>query len=288
MVDIAGYSDSGARILVAPPELATLETDRNVADLLAHLAFGDDRRVCTSAAAKHGPFVLCRSHTEDLSSKRHHVERQAVARESRLCRKHTGINSTTHGSEQTARDALQEALDDLTSPHALWSNYIAQLLGFQVLEQCNVRAAVGIVLDTLNHLLARLLTLEIDNSYPPLVPAAAMSYSDLTSHVPASFSLTDLRIREHLEWSALPEMLVDGSLQVPQAWRPRLVGLHLDGASRPCRGGALELSLGGGHARLDGVLSGAGGGRRNGVGAHRGHERGREACRPQGRPRVQH
>lgn len=55
-----------------------------------------------------------------------------------------------------------------------------------------------------------------------------MSHSHLTSVIPPALSMANLGECELRERLALPEMIIDGSSQMPDTWCAGLVGLELE------------------------------------------------------------
>ena len=80
-----------------------------------------------------------------------------------------------------------------------------------------MRAAVGVVLDPLHHMLARQPSFVVDDAYPPLVAPTAMPDCDSSGVVPAS-QMLPLPLNGELEVRPpLPQMVVYRSLKMAQA-----------------------------------------------------------------------
>lgn len=122
-------------------------------------------------------------------------------------------------------------------------------------------AAVGVVFYPVYRVLPRQVTLVVDNAYTPLVSATSVPDCDFSRVVPSSQVLPLPRNGELDVRPPLPQVVIDGPLEVPQA-----VGAGLVGAQRNelVLSGVLGLHNaavhgdGGRDGRLGGLLEGVG------------------------------
>lgn len=89
-------------------------------------------------------------------------------------------------------------------------------------------AAVRVVFNAVDDMLAREVALVVDNADAPLVAAASVPHGDLAAVVPSSQMLPLPRNGELQMRPALPQMVVDGSFQMAQTGRAWLVGAQGD------------------------------------------------------------
>jgi hypothetical protein len=88
--------------------------------------------------------------------------------------------------------------------------------------------AIGIVLDALHNVLSRLITLEVHRPDSAPHTATSVSHRDTSSVVATTLSVADFGESEFGVWLSLPEMVVDGALQVTYTGCPGFVRLHLE------------------------------------------------------------
>ena len=91
-----------------------------------------------------------------------------------------------------------------------------------------MRASARVVLDSLDLVLAGRVASEIHDPDSPFVPAAAVPDSDLARVVPAADAVAFSWVCQGDVGSPFPEMVVDGSHQVPDAGCSGLVSAELD------------------------------------------------------------
>jgi len=152
------------------------------------------------------------------------VDGKAVAAGGRLCRQHTGVDDAAHAGEEFLGDAGTVALDLVAGAHAIGGDNVRLLARLEAGEQGQVGAAVGVVLDALDNVLAGLEALVVDDADAALVATAPMADGDAASVVAATQMLALALDGEPTVGPALPEMVVDGALEMAQAGGARLVG----------------------------------------------------------------
>ena len=228
-VRVAGYTNSGASFRADSAHLTTLQTHSDISDDTIDIVLRNDCGVCASTSTEHRALVGCATDVEHLCSHRHHLHGQAVSAESGLRSQHTGIHHTTHTRKQRLGNSSAEGLDSVASAHALRSNDVALPLRAHILHQRQMGRAIGIVLDALHNVLSRLVTLEVHRPDSAPHTATSVSHRDASSVVATTLSVSDFGESEFGIWLSLPEMVVDGALQVTYTGCPGLVSLHLEG-----------------------------------------------------------
>lgn len=193
------------------------------------LLFGCDDTVCTSTPAETGRTVLPRADAKDLSAHGDHVHGQTVAAMSGLGGQDTGIDDTAHAVEQVLGNAGPVAVDDVAGPHAVGGDDVALLAVGLVRDQGDVRRAARVVLDPLDDVRARGPPVEVHRPDAPLVSTTAVSDGDPTRVVPSTSCLALLGEGEFHVRPALPQVVVDGALQMSHTGGPGLVGPEDDG-----------------------------------------------------------
>lgn len=193
-----------------------------------HLLFIHDDGVSACATAEYTPTLSLGPNVEDLRAERDHVDWEAVAACRCLRSEHTRIDTSTHAGNQLLGDSTSVALDLVSSPHAICSDNVGLFASLYTGEEGQMRAAVRVVFDSLHNVLAGQVPLVVYDSYPPLVPAASVPDCDPACVVPAS-EMLPLALNGELEvWSALPQMVVDGTLEVAQTGCAGLVRSQWD------------------------------------------------------------
>lgn len=261
VVGIAGNTNGGASIGADSSDFAALKANSDLPDLLANLLLGNNSSKSASATAEDSTLAGGGANGVDLSSEGNHAHRETIAAEGSLCGKHTGIHNTTHAPQKLSRDTGAEALNDVSSTHAIGSQDITLLSRLLACEEGQVGAAVGVVLDAVDGVLAGLHALEVDGTDASSVTAAVVSHGDATGAVTSSLSMTDFGECELGQRLSFPEMVVDGAAQVSHTGCPWLVCLELETTASSARssGGRVEghgvcrrLTGGGGYCRCPG------------------------------------
>lgn len=273
-VRVAGHTDCGASLGADPAHFTTLQSYGHVSDLASDVVLRDDGGVRACATAEDRPLVCRAANAVYLSTHRNHLHRQAVATESGLGRQHTRIHDTTHARQQRLRNTSTERLDCVASTHALGSNDVALPLRLQILHQCQMSRAIGVVLDALNHVFARLVALEVDR--PDSSPGATtpVPHDNTARVVAATLAMANLCECELGIRLAFPEMVVDRALQMAHTGSSGRVSLKLEGSSpargssggRGCDGGVLRRGAGLERLFLAGDMSAGHGGEEAAVG----------------------
>lgn len=86
-----------------------------------------------------------------------------------------------------------------------------------------------IVLDAIDQMRTSLPALKVNGSYPPLRATSVMSDGDPSRVVTTSLAVALLGVGQRQEGSALPQVIVDRTLQMTDTGCSRLVGAHDDG-----------------------------------------------------------
>lgn len=149
---------------------------------------------------------------------------QTVAAMRRLGGQDTRIDDTTHAVEQVLGDAGPVAVDDIASPHAVGGDDVALLASGLVREQGDMRGTTRVVLDPLDGVRSRRPPVKVHGPDAPLVSATTVSHGDPTRVVSSSSCLSLLGVGEFHVRPALPQVVVDGALQMSHTGGPGLVG----------------------------------------------------------------
>lgn len=86
--------------------------------------------------------------------------------------------------------------------------------------------AAWVALNSLNAVWAWFTSVEVNDSYSPLVTASAMPDRDSTGVVATTLAVTFFGKRKGLEWASFPEVIVYRSDQVTETGSPWLVRFH--------------------------------------------------------------
>ena len=254
MHNVAGNTNGGDSVLADPSDFSTLQS--NVDELARHdlctvlaclLLLRDDGRICSGTAAEDGLAVRTGANAEDLGSDRNHGDGQAVASPACPRSQNTRIDDTTHGVEQVLGKTGPVALNNVARPHAIRRDDIALFPCSLFLNQRNMRAATGIVLDAQDCVRTRSPPIEVNHANSSLVTTTTMSDGNATAVVTTTLGLTLFGEGKSKMRPALPQMVVDRALQMTDTGRVRLVGSHHAGVPDV---GSLCL----------GILAGGGGG----------------------------
>ena len=249
VMGVARDANGSARVLADSSDLAALEP--NVDVLARHdldsalrrlLILALDNGIGARAPAEDRASLRVGPNVEDGRANRDQVHGEAVPPVRRLGGQDTGIDHAAHAVEQLLGDARPVAVDHVAGPHTLRGDDVRLLAGGLLVQQRDVRTPVRVVLDALDEVRPGKPAVEVDRPYPPLVAASAMPHGDLTKVVPATLGHALLGEGQRQERPTLPQMVIDGSLQMPHTGGPGLVGAEDDGG--------LPLGLGlSGHAR---------------------------------------
>jgi len=155
------------------------------------------------------------------------VHRQAVPPPRRLRCQDTGIDNTAHAVEEVLGDASTVALDNVAGPHALSSDNVALLAGCLLCQQCDMGTAARIIFDALDKMRSRCPPIKVNGPDSSLHTTTAMPDGDFTRVVSATLAMPLLGKCQRKVRPALPEMIVDGALEMTGAGCPRLVCSHL-------------------------------------------------------------
>lgn len=191
---------------------------------LDNLFFVDDDGVGTSAAAEDATAAHFGANIEDLGAQRDHVDGKAVAARGCLCRQHTRVDDAAHAGEKLLGNAGAVALDLVTGAHAIGGNNVRLLARRDAGDQGKMGSAVGVIFDALDHVLAGLEALVVDDTDTALVAATPMTDRDAAGVVATAQMLTFALDREASVGPTLPKVVVDGALEMAQAGSAGLVG----------------------------------------------------------------
>lgn len=240
--DVAGDANGCASILADPAYFAALQPDsdklarHHLGAVFARFFFlGYDSRIGSSAAAEDGGAIRPGSHVEYNRPHRNHVHGQAVPSPGRFCRENTGIDDSSHAVKQLLWNTSTVALHHIPGSHALGCHDVALLARRLLGQQCDMGAPAGIILDSLDEMRPWRPPVKVDSTDSPLVATSAMPDRDAASVIPPALPLSLLGDRQWKMWPTLPQVVVDGSFEMPSAGCPRFVGSHhdlLDGGRR--------------------------------------------------------
>jgi hypothetical protein len=132
-------------------------------------SLGNDRRKSSGTTAQLTSLARAETDIEDQSSDGNHVQWQAVSSPGGSGCEHTRIHDSTHAFPQVLRDTRHVALHDITRPHAIRRENVAQTLSFLTADQGNMSTPAGVVFNALNQVGARCRSLKVNNANPTLV-----------------------------------------------------------------------------------------------------------------------
>jgi hypothetical protein len=124
------------------------------------------------------------------------------------------------------RNACSVALDLVICAETLGSEDVRLFSGFVVLDEGDVARTAGIIFNSKDGLGTRFFAMVVDKTDSPPVSAATMTYGYLATMVaPAGASLCNCELAGR---GTLPEVCVDGSLQMAPTWGHGHVPSDLD------------------------------------------------------------
>jgi hypothetical protein len=121
---------------------------------------------------------------------------------------------STHAGNQILGNAGPVALHFIPRAQAIGGNNVRLFSRPDPSEKGQMCASVGVVLDTVDNVLAGQVPLVVDNAYAPLVSSAPVSHCDASGVVSPSQVLSLPRNGELEERPPLPQVVVYGSLEM--------------------------------------------------------------------------
>lgn len=256
MVGIAGNPDRRTAVLVNQPHFTTLEPNRHMIGKTLHSlplpkrkrlfllgalsgwtferllvflipllvgALGNDSGKGPSAAAEHAALSRPQTDIEDHSAYGDHVQRQAVPPPSGSRRKNTWVDGPAHALQQVIGNAGHVALNHVSGPQPVGRENVAQLLGFHVPNEGDVRGAIRVVLNPFHDMRTRGASGEINDSNAPLMTTATVPNGHPTGVVAATLPMTLFGERQFVDWPPFPQVVINRSSQMSNTGRSRLI-----------------------------------------------------------------